>query len=277
MHLLPIYEKGAITTPDGAVIPYVTMGDGPISIVAIPGAGDGLSTVTDTAIHLAWLYRRRAPQQRILLLSRRQPIPPGYGVKKHASDAVWAVEQLGWEKSIWECNSAGGPVGQWVAVERPDLVRGLILTSSLHRVNEQTRQVFEHWLALIEEDRWEELAWNTIELTYRPQTVNRYRSLVPLLGLAARPHLYPLRLRHILLELLEVDNRDILPRIACPTLVIGGEDDPVIPAEVQREMAELIPNSRLALYAGYRHGNDVENPAYQKEVKRFVDSVLAGE
>ena len=274
MRLLPIYEKGTLTTPDGAVIPYVIMGDGPISIVAIPGAGDGLSTVTDTAMNLAWLYRRRAPQQRLLLLSRRQPIPPGYAAKKHASDAVWAVEQLGWEESVWECNSAGGPVGQWVAVEHPNLVCGLILTSSLHRVNEQTREVIEHWLTLIEEDRWEELAWNTVELTYRPQTVNRYRSLIPLLGLVARPRLYPLRLRHILLELLEVDNRNILPRIVCPTLVIGGENDLVTPAGVQREMAELIPNSRLVLYAGYGHGNDVENPAYSKEVKRFVGSVL---
>ncbi len=273
MRLLPIYEKGTVTTPDGAAIPYVIMGDGPVSIVAIPGAGDGLSTVTDAAMHLAWLHRRRAPQQRLMLLSRRQPIPPGYGVKKHARDAVWAVEQLGWGKSIWECNSAGGPVGQWAAVERPDLVQGLILTSSLHRTNEQSRKVFEHWLTLIEEDRWEELAWNIIELTYRPQAVNRYRSLMPLLGLAARPRLYPLRLRHILLELLEVDNRDILPRITCPTLVIGGEDDMVTPAEIQREMAELIPNSQLVLYAGYRHGNDVENPAYQKKVKRFVDSI----
>ena len=35
-------------------------------------------------------------------------------------------------------------------------------------------------------------------------------------------------------------------------------------------MASLIPNSEITLYPGYGHGNDQENPDYQRQVDRFV-------
>ena len=73
--------------------------------------------------------------------------------------------------------------------------------------------------------------------------------------------------------LLYLDNTSILPRIVCPTLVIGGEEDRVIDASVQREMAELIPNSHLKLYPGYGHGNSFENPEYSREVERFLQGL----
>jgi pimeloyl-ACP methyl ester carboxylesterase len=41
--------------------------------------------------------------------------------------------------------------------------------------------------------------------------------------------------------LLYLDNRDILSRISCPTLVIGGAEDRVIDTSVQREMASSSP------------------------------------
>jgi pimeloyl-ACP methyl ester carboxylesterase len=80
----------------------------------------------------------------------------------------------------------------------------------------------------------------------------------------------PERLERILAGILSVDNRPLLPRIALPTLVIGGEDDRLIGAQIQREMAQLIPTSRLKLYPGYGHGNDQENPDYAVQVERFA-------
>jgi pimeloyl-ACP methyl ester carboxylesterase len=65
----------------------------------------------------------------------------------------------------------------------------------------------------------------------------------------------------------------ILPSINPPTMVIGGEDDRIIGAQIQREMAQLIPNSRLKLYPGYGHGNDQENPDYRVQVERFTKEV----
>lgn len=259
-------------TPDGDRISYVALGDGPVPVVLIPGAGDGLATVSDAARRVVFFYRKRAPRYRMLLLSRRQPVPRGFAVDRHADDCLWAMERLGWGPSLVECNSAGGPIGQWLAIKRPDLVRGLILSVSLHRMVAHTRAIVEHWIELARQGRWYELNKSSIEYTYRPETVEKYRPFLKALRLFPSPR-YPERMERILEGLLDLDNRPILPGIQCPALVIGGEDDKVIPAHVQREMAELIPNSHLKLYPGYGHGNDQENPDYERQVDAFVSSI----
>jgi pimeloyl-ACP methyl ester carboxylesterase len=84
------------------------------------------------------------------------------------------------------------------------------------------------------------------------------------------------RLLRILDELPQLDQRSLSPRIACPTLVIGGALDRVAPASVQREMAERIPTSRLELCPGYGHFNDMENPAYPQHIAEFAAEVERG-
>ena len=242
-------------------------------LLFVPGAGDGLATVADAALRLAFYFRKRLGSYRMLLLSRRQPIPPGFTAEQHADDCLWAAERLGWGPSVVECNSAGGPIGQWVATKRPEMVRALILSCSLHRTSEHTRELLEYWTQLARDERWYELYRSGIEHTYRPQTVARYRPLFPLLlRLLSRPR-YPERIERVFEGLFGLDNRPILPRISRPTLVIGGEDDMVVPAQVQREMAILIPESWLILYPGYGHGNDQENPDYARQVDLFVSNL----
>ena len=267
--LLPAYHKGALVTPDGAQIPFVAIGDGPLPVVVIPGGSDGVATVAESAPFLAWLYRRRAQTHRLLLLSRRQPIPGGYRVEQYADDFFWAMVQLGWENAILECNSAGGPIGQHMAAQRPDRVSGLILSNTAHRIDEQARAVILHWKVLTQQRRWAEFNWSVLEHTLRPQYLPRYRLLRPLLGWLNRPR-HPERLSRIFEGLLTVDNRAILPRIACPTLIVGGEDDLVFNALLQKEMAALIPRSRLSLYPGYGHINVQESPDYKLEMTTFM-------
>jgi pimeloyl-ACP methyl ester carboxylesterase len=83
----------------------------------------------------------------------------------------------------------------------------------------------------------------------------------------------PHRIVHIFEELLHLDQRALVAQIRCPTLVIGGEQDRVIDAVVQRDLAARIPNSRLVLYPAYGHGNDQENPDYRVQVTRFIHAV----
>ncbi len=206
----------------------------------------------------------------MLLLSRRQPFPEGFTMEQQAEDMLYAMEQLGWPPSVLELNSAGGPVGQWMAVKRPEQVKGLILSCTLHRTNDYTRGVLQQWKTMCEEGRWKDLNWSSIEYTFRPATVARYRLLRPLLGLIKAPS-DPTRLPRIFGVLLDLDNRSILPRITCPTLVIGGADDRVVPAEIQQEMADLIPGSQILLYPGYGHGNDQENPDYEVQARAFLE------
>jgi pimeloyl-ACP methyl ester carboxylesterase len=179
--LIPPYQKGKLTIPNGAQMPYVSIGEGPIPFVVIPGAGDGLSTVDEVAPSLTWFYRKRARENRILVVSRRCAIPAGYTLEQHADDMIATVEQLNWRPCILECNSAGGPIGQWIAVKRPDLLTGLILSCTFHRTTEHMRAVLQYWIKLAQERKWSQLNWSSIHYTFN-KTEWRYLLLRPLLG-----------------------------------------------------------------------------------------------
>ena len=56
------------------------------------------------------------------------------------------------------------------------------------------------------------------------------------------------------------DFRPLLPRIACPTLVVVGESDLLTPPEHAREMAALIPGARLELLPQCGHMLTWEQP-----------------
>jgi pimeloyl-ACP methyl ester carboxylesterase len=51
-----------------------------------------------------------------------------------------------------------------------------------------------------------------------------------------------------------------LQRLSCPTLVIGGEEDRLIPNEMSDRYAEVLPNSRLVRIPGTGHEPCLERP-----------------
>ena len=56
------------------------------------------------------------------------------------------------------------------------------------------------------------------------------------------------------------DSRELLPHIAVPTLVIGGDSDQRTPPELQREIAELVPGSEFHLLKDVGHLAPLEEP-----------------
>lgn len=267
------YNLHDFNHPSGAKLHAMTLGRGPWKVTVIPGAGDGQETLDRSAWRLGLYFGKRIKDFSLLVLSRRQPIPPDFTLEQHAEDMIWLIEKMGWGASVLETNSAGGPIGQWMAVKRPGWVKGLILSCTLHRSNPVTQAVLNEWISQAQKGQWNAFTWSSIEHTFRQQTVRQYRLFRPFLGLIARPPKQPERMINTLRGLLDFDNSPLLPKITCPSLVMGGKDDQVIPAEIQAEMAGLLPNSRLILYDGYGHGNDQENPQYEVQVRKFLQEI----
>jgi pimeloyl-ACP methyl ester carboxylesterase len=70
---------------------------------------------------------------------------------------------------------------------------------------------------------------------------------------------------------LTYDFRDRLPEIACPTLIVWGERDRVIPARDADVFAELIPNSRKVVMEDTGHLPMLERPTeFNALLKEFL-------
>ena len=67
------------------------------------------------------------------------------------------------------------------------------------------------------------------------------------------------------------DSRPLLASIACPTLVVAGGEDLVIPAQESRAMAEAVPGARLDVIPEAGHLVNLEQPdAFQGMVEAWI-------
>ncbi len=58
-----------------------------------------------------------------------------------------------------------------------------------------------------------------------------------------------------------LDTREALAKIQCPTLIIGGTEDPGAPVEALHQMRNQIRNSELLILEGAGHLSNLNKPA----------------
>jgi pimeloyl-ACP methyl ester carboxylesterase len=77
----------------------------------------------------------------------------------------------------------------------------------------------------------------------------------------------PESMRTALLSMSEADQRDLLPRISVPTLLVWGELDARSPLSVARQFEQAIPDTELVVIPDAGHVSNLEQP------ERFNDTI----
>ena len=216
---------------------------------------------------------------------------PGFGVSPQpdgdVSISAYArvldglLEELGLDSAVVVGNSMGGFIAAELAITHPQRVERLVLVSaagisSTTRAQRPTRTLFR------------------IAGVISSQALARSRDVV------ARPRLrhavlssvirHLSRLRHdILLEimpgsnapsfmdsldaLLDYDFTDRLPEIRCPTLMVWGREDMIVPVADADEFERLIPDSRKVIFDETGHVAMLERPrSFNDCLMEFVSS-----
>ena len=93
--------------------------------------------------------------------------------------------------------------------------------------------------------------------------------MYPLLGRVGKPKAYGRFLVNAR-AILAFDAGGELSKIACPTLILGGEEDRIVGPEASRELAEGIPCSELFLYPGLGHAAYEEAKDFNSRVFGFL-------
>jgi pimeloyl-ACP methyl ester carboxylesterase len=88
-------------------------------------------------------------------------------------------------------------------------------------------------------------------------------------ALRAGPRALLLATRHLLSD----DVSDLLPAITCPTLLIWGELDPLVPLKHGQAMLERIPGARLVVLRDAAHNPMADRPAeFNRVLLEFLDA-----
>ncbi|MCB9683335.1 MAG: alpha/beta hydrolase [Alphaproteobacteria bacterium] len=117
---------------EGHALAYDVVGDGPCTVVCLPGMGDLRSSYR----HLA--PRLLADGWRVVTLDLRGHGDSDVGFDRYdppavGGDVIALLDHLGVERAVVAGNSAGAAAAVWAAAEAPDRVDGLVLLGPVVR------------------------------------------------------------------------------------------------------------------------------------------------
>ena len=76
--------------------------------------------------------------------------------------------------------------------------------------------------------------------------------------------------------LLRYDDREELPRVTAPTLLIWGDADRLVTLDAQEALLRHLPDARLTTYSGVGHTPRWEDPSrFAADVAAFAERVAA--
>ena len=264
-------KNGRLTLETGEM-DYIRFGGGKQVLVMIPGVGDGLRTVKGMAWPFALMYRALAKEFTVYVFSRRRELSPGMTARDMAEDQNRAMEALGLTGAAVVGVSQGGMIAQWLALDHPDKVSKLVLAVTLSRPNPIVRDVVGRWMDMARQGDYRGIMLDTAEKSYTPKRAKKARAAYAVLGNLGKPRSFD-RFLIQAESCLTHDAYDLLPNIACPTMVIGGTDDQIVTGEASREMGERIPGCELRMYEGLGHGLYEEAPDFLAQVADFCRDV----
>ena len=197
------------------------------------------------------------------------PSPPGpYEIGDFGRDLVRLLDRLQLERVSFCGLSLGGMVGQWLGVHAPERVERLVLCCTAPRMLKP-----EDFTARAEAVRARGMApiadqaigrWFTAEfIARRPEAIAPLRAAL----MSSNVEGYAATCEAIA----AMDQREGLPRIKAPTLVLAGSADVVTPPAQAEQMAKAIPGAEVVVLPGAPHIADVEQPdAFSDQVISFL-------
>jgi pimeloyl-ACP methyl ester carboxylesterase len=248
------------------VFDYITFGSGAKPLVMI----QGLNTrgIKGAGYSLAYMYRIFARDFRVYLFDRRPVVEAGFTVREMAGDVALAMDALGISGAAVFGVSQGGMIAQYLAIERPDLVEKLVLAVTLSRNNETVIRVVENWIRMARQGEMAQLVADMAEKMYSVAYVKRYRPFLPLLTVLQKPKDVE-RFAILAKACLSCDTYELLNRIQCPVLVLGGEKDQIVTGEASREIAEKL-GCQVHLYENLGHAAYEEAQDFNRRVYDFL-------
>ena len=180
--------------------------------------------------------------------------------------------------AMWLGWSLGGMALLELAARYPALVQRLVLVACTPRFVRK-----DDWPEALEANVLEGFA-QELERDYRA-TLSRFIALQARGGERARDDVRRLRatlfehgephpeaLRGGLAILQKADLRVRLAAVSCPTLLIGGANDTLVPATAIEKTAQLLPDARVVLIPGAGHAPFLSHGVeFMQRVLRFAD------
>ena len=257
--------KTATVTTHGFSMDYFSFGSGSVPFVMLPGIYT--KPITTLSLAVAAAYKDFAEHFTVYVFDRRTQLPEGYTIKDTAADTSAVLDELGIKTACVFGVSMGGMTAQVLAVNRPDLVGKLILSSTSSRISPQTAEKLSEFITLAQSGDSDAMSLAFAKAVYTPSFFETYKdAIIMSLGGSTKADID--RFVTLTKAIKNFDIFDELDRIKCPTLVIGAGEDRLLGVQASRDIAEKT-GSELFVYEGYGHCAYDEAPDYKERILEF--------
>ncbi|MDB5773970.1 MAG: pyrimidine utilization protein [Herbaspirillum sp.] len=182
-------------------------------------------------------------------------LPADYSIADMAEDVQQIVDELGVTQIDFIGHALGGLVGVQLALQRPRLIRRMIIVNGWARADSHTGRCFAVRKDLLRD--------SGVAAYVRAQPIFLY----PAPWLSANAQRIAEEEQHAIAHfpgvpnvlarieaLLEFDPGEQLPGMRVPTLVLAARDDVLVPYTCSEQLAALLPAATLQLLASGGHG-----------------------
>ncbi|RGP42126.1 Prolyl aminopeptidase [Altererythrobacter insulae] len=219
------------------------------------------------------------------VIRKRFGFPPKvpYTLSDMAADAIGVLDALGIDKAHVVGASMGGMISQLMAIEHGDRLLSLtsiFSTTGNHKLPQADKAAIEPLANPPESMDEEVLVEHGIKISnaigspgYRPDPEHQRQRVIE----SVRRSVYPAGLHRQMAAIIDDGDRtDRLKSVTTPTLVLHGEDDPLVKVEGGRATAAAIPGAKIKTYAGWGHDLPQELvEAIADDVAEHAKSVMA--
>jgi pimeloyl-ACP methyl ester carboxylesterase len=244
--------------------------------VEIAGEGDavvllhGLGGTSNTWTPQMGLLSRGRTIRPDLPGAGRSPLPASLSIESIAETVLRMLQALGVEQCVLAGHSMGTIVCQQVALMEPRRVRALALCGPLLAPADQGREGLRARAKKARAEGMDGIADAIVQASTSSHTKQNNLAAVAFVResiLRQPPEGYAANC-----EALAATTPADVSRIACPTLLVTGEDDVVAPPSVARGMGERIKGSRVHVLPRCGHWTTLEAAA---EVNRLFKEFLS--
>ncbi|MDP9234198.1 MAG: alpha/beta hydrolase [Actinomycetota bacterium] len=200
-------------------------------------------------------------------------------IDEMANDALRLLDNLEIDRTVVFGVSMGGAIAQRLTLDHPDRVSALVLAVTFARPIEFMRRQHALTRAVIEAGAGDAVFEGSLIRMFTPRFFEIGRDAVDRLVDAVLSDNYadPTPTEVLLAHLEAIDKHDALSelgKITCPTLVVGGRFDVMVPGFASEEIAAAIPGSHLEMPEG-GHGLMLEEAdTFNKILGAFLTSQL---
>lgn len=180
-----------------------------------------------------------------------------YTIKMMADDAAGLLRALKVERAHVLGHSMGGYIAQELALSSPDLVAGLVLVSTSFGGKNavlMSAETAAQMRSELEADDPEVALRRGLRLRFSDRFIAEHPDVINEFVTVRKAHL-PSRAAWLrqFAACLSFETESRLGSLDAPTLIVTGDDDPIVPAENSRRLAARIPGSQLRVFEGARH------------------------